>query len=50
MIFIENDGNTDPKLNLALEEYILRNFSKDVDYLLFISMLPRLSSDATRIH
>lgn len=35
MIFIENEGNTNPKLNLALEEYILRNFSADHDYLLF---------------
>lgn len=35
MIFIENEGNTNPKLNLALEEYILRNFSADTDYLLF---------------
>ncbi len=35
MIFIENEGITNPKLNLALEEYILRNFSTDSDYLLF---------------
>lgn len=35
MIFIENEGNTDPRLNLALEEYALRNFSSDSDYLLF---------------
>lgn len=35
MIFIENEGNTHPKLNLALEEYALRNFSSDSDYLLF---------------
>lgn len=35
MIFIENEGNTNPKLNLALEEYALRNFSNDNDYLLF---------------
>lgn len=35
MIFIENEGQTNPKLNLALEEYILRNFSADHDYLLF---------------
>ncbi|OBX25340.1 lipoate-protein ligase A [Gelidibacter algens] len=35
MIFIENEGQTNPKLNLALEEYILRNFSADNDYLLF---------------
>lgn len=35
MIFIENEGITNPKLNLALEEYALRNFSADNDYLLF---------------
>lgn len=35
MIFIENEGNTNPKLNLALEEYALRNFSATTDYLLF---------------
>ncbi len=35
MIFIENEGNTNPKLNLALEEYALRNFSAKNDYLLF---------------
>jgi len=34
MIFIENEGVNDPHLNLALEEYIVRNF-KDKDYLLF---------------
>ncbi len=35
MIFIENEGNNNPKLNLALEEYALRNFSPEADYLLF---------------
>lgn len=35
MIFIENEGVTNPKLNLALEEYALRNFSAESDYLLF---------------
>lgn len=35
MIFIENEGNHDPRLNLALEEYALRNFSPETDYLLF---------------
>lgn len=35
MIFIENEGITNPKLNLALEEYALRNFSAQEDYLLF---------------
>lgn len=35
MIFIHNEGITDPHLNLALEEYALRNFDYDHDYLLF---------------
>ncbi len=35
MIFIDNEGNTDPHLNLALEEYALRNFDYGHDYLLF---------------
>lgn len=34
MIFIDNEGINDPHLNLALEEYIVRNF-KNKDYLLF---------------
>lgn len=35
MIFIENEGITDPRVNLALEEYCLRNFEGSQDYLLF---------------
>ena len=35
MIFLENEGNTNHRLNLALEEYALRNFSAENDYLLF---------------
>ncbi|HET6528260.1 MAG TPA: lipoate--protein ligase [Balneolaceae bacterium] len=35
MIFIENEGIIDPHINLALEEYALRNFGSDQDYLLF---------------
>jgi lipoate-protein ligase A len=35
MIFIDNEGITDPHLNLALEEYALRNFDHNYDYLLF---------------
>ncbi len=35
MIFIENEGITDPRINLALEEYALRNFGENEDYLLF---------------
>src|SRR5690606_37828441 len=43
MIFIENEGNTNPKLNLALEEYALRNFSTDNDYLLFYINEPTIN-------
>lgn len=35
MIFIDNEGITDPSINLALEEYALRNFDDQSDYLLF---------------
>lgn len=35
MIFIDNEGHTNPKLNLALEEYALRHFDASQDYLLF---------------
>lgn len=35
MIFIDNEGVHDPQINLALEEYALRNFNPGTDYLLF---------------
>lgn len=35
MIFIENEGITDPHTNLALEEYALRHFDEAKNYLLF---------------
>jgi len=35
MIFIDNEGITDPRMNLALEEYALRHFGEEDDYLLF---------------
>lgn len=35
MIFIENEGHNNPHLNLALEEYAVRNFKGGIDYLLF---------------
>lgn len=35
MVFIDNEGITDPHINLALEEYALRNFDPGTDYLLF---------------
>jgi len=42
MIFIDNEGCTDPKLNLALEEYALRNFDASTDYLLFYINKPSI--------
>ncbi|HLR26024.1 MAG TPA: lipoate--protein ligase [Fodinibius sp.] len=35
MIFIDNEGITDPSINLAMEEFALRNFDTSEDYLLF---------------
>nr|WP_311196082.1 hypothetical protein [Antarcticibacterium sp. 1MA-6-2] len=35
MVFIDNEGNNDPHINLALEEYALRNFDAKTNYLLF---------------
>lgn len=35
MLFIDNKGIHDPTLNLALEEYVLRNLPMDDSYLLF---------------
>lgn len=42
MIFIENEGVHDPHLNLALEEYALRNFNHGQDYLLFYINKPSI--------
>lgn len=35
MLFIDNRGITDPAVNLALEEYVLKNVQSDEDFLLF---------------
>lgn len=42
MIFVDNGGNHDATLNLALEEYILRKFKSDTDYLLFYINSPSI--------
>jgi lipoate---protein ligase len=35
MLFIDNKGITDPRINLAIEEYCLKNLNIDETYLLF---------------
>ena len=35
MLFIDNKGVTDPRVNLALEEYVFRHKPADDDCLLF---------------
>lgn len=35
MLFIDNQGITDPRINLAIEEYALKNLNIDNTYLLF---------------
>jgi lipoate-protein ligase A len=42
MIFIDNEGITNPEINLALEEYALRNFGESEDYLLFYINAPSI--------
>src|SRR5699024_8153567 len=35
MKFIDNEGVTDPRINLAIEEYVLQKFGEKDTYLLF---------------
>src|SRR5699024_6564844 len=42
MIFIDNQDITDPKTNLALEEYCIRNLPNGEDYLLFYINKPSI--------
>lgn len=42
MKFIDNQGITDPSINLALEEYILNNFGEQDTYLLFYINRPSI--------
>lgn len=42
MIFIDNKNINDPRINLALEEYIVRNFEPTEDYLLFYINQPSI--------
>ena len=35
MIFVDNENNLDPRINLAIEEHLLRNFTVAEDILLF---------------
>lgn len=42
MILINNENNHDPRINLALEEYVVRNFDAEQDYLLFYVNQPSI--------
>ncbi|WP_152654878.1 lipoate--protein ligase [Oceanobacillus sp. CFH 90083] len=42
MKFIDNKGITDPRINLAIEEYILENFGEQDTYLLFYVNSPSI--------
>lgn len=42
MKFIDNKGITDPYINLALEEYVLKNFGEEDTYLLFYINAPSI--------
>lgn len=42
MIYIDNEGITNPKLNLAIEEYCIRNLPNGSDYLLFYINAPSI--------
>ncbi len=42
MKFIDNKGITDPYINLALEEYVLKNFGEEDTYLLFYINSPSI--------
>ncbi|MCU0443507.1 MAG: lipoate--protein ligase [Microscillaceae bacterium] len=42
MLFIDNQGINDPRINLALEEYIVRTFEPEEDYLLFYINQPSI--------
>lgn len=42
MKFIDNNGITDPTINLALEEYMLRNFGANETFLLFYINKPSI--------
>lgn len=42
MLFIDNKGNTDPRINLAIEEYALKHLNIDETYLLFYINRPSI--------
>ncbi|MFR6534034.1 MAG: lipoyl protein ligase domain-containing protein, partial [Staphylococcus simulans] len=42
MKFVSNKGITDPTLNLAMEEYVLKHLPNDSDYFLFYINRPSI--------
>lgn len=42
MIFVDNEKNNDPRINLAIEEFLVRNFKTEDDILLFYINQPSI--------
>ncbi|MDN6180204.1 MAG: hypothetical protein L0I84_04260 [Halomonas subglaciescola] len=47
MIYIDNEGITDPHVNLAIEEHCIRHLPEGEDYLLFYINAPTKTSKST---
>lgn len=50
MKFIHNNNITDPTLNLAMEEYVLKQLPKDDSYFLFYVNEPSIIIGKIRTH
>ncbi len=42
MLFVENEPNSDPRVNLAIEEYLIKNIAPQQDILLFYINQPSI--------
>lgn len=49
MLFIDNKGITDPRINLAIEEYCVKNLDINETYLLFYINEPSIIIGKTKI-
>ena len=48
MLFIDNKGITDPRINLAIEEYCVKNLDINETYLLFYINEPSIIIGKTK--